>query len=505
MDLGSSERDVEEVSHLQRQCGFTSAGELDVDLTGGREVQAEGCDFENSEAAYELEVDSNQLRRQGSSSVPDDFKIENLESPGDNSLSLPTEFTYDQRVQPPLKDKDCQGEMDELSGSYFHKTSFQFMAKTSHSERGTEDSAHSQEFPITVDDSQAEKMEGKSNLDRSKTTDKGEVSVSEEKPNWQETEPKSGNNYSRNSPTESGRTDVAHSHPHSFGNAAEHSPSPSTLRQMSVSPKKSLHIHQSPNGHGPLSSQEGFLKPSDSHISSRPRKSSSRERSRHKSRQSSSPIRCDQAKEVPSRDHLSFSTKQARSSPHRSQHEDGSSQKRRHASPEFRESPRKYGRLEKSLSRSPIRKRDSLYGYRRDHRGRSRSISPYTRGRHRSPRARNFPRQRSPPGYHSGHHSPRRRPWVPPPNRRTGLGKPGNNLFVAGFSFLTTERDLERKFSRFGHVRDVRIVRDKRSGDSRGFGFLSMERDEDADAAIRALDETEWNGRIILVEKSKTH
>lgn len=43
-----------------------------------------------------------------------------------------------------------------------------------------------------------------------------------------------------------------------------------------------------------------------------------------------------------------------------------------------------------------------------------------------------------------------------------------------------------------------------RSGDSRGFGFLSLGRDEDADAAIRALDQTEWNGRIVLVEKSKT-
>lgn len=51
---------------------------------------------------------------------------------------------------------------------------------------------------------------------------------------------------------------------------------------------------------------------------------------------------------------------------------------------------------------------------------------------------------------------------------------------------------------------DVRIVRDKLTGDSRGFGFLSLEKDEDADEAIRALDQTQWNGRIVLVEKSKT-
>ncbi|XP_021671954.2 uncharacterized protein LOC110658579 isoform X2 [Hevea brasiliensis] len=466
MGLGSSEIDVEDISHLQRQCGSTSAGELDVDFTGGREVEAEGCVFENSVATCGLQVDSNQLGTQGSSSLPDDFKIENLESPVDNFRLLPTEFTYHQQMQPPLKDEDCQGEMDELSGSYFQKTSFQFMAKTSHSERGTEGSAHSQELPITVDDSQPEKLEGKSNLDRLKTTEKEEVNVSNEKPNWRESEPKNGNCHSRNTPTESGRMDVAHLHPHSSGNTSKHSALPPTLRQMS--PEKPVHTHQSPEGHGPLSSQEGFLESSDPPTSCRPRKSSSRERSsRHKRRQSSSPKRSDQAKKVPSRDHLSSSTKQTSASPHRSQYKDGSSQNRRSASPKFRKSPRKYGRLEKSVSRSPIRKRDSSSGYKRDRRGRSRSSSPHVRDRHKSPRVRNSPRQRSPPGYHSSLRSPRQRPWVPPPNRRTGLGKLGNNLFVAGFSFLTTERDLERKFSRFGRVRDVRIVRDKR-----GFSWI---------------------------------
>ncbi|MCO5586016.1 hypothetical protein L7F22_039953 [Adiantum nelumboides] len=95
---------------------------------------------------------------------------------------------------------------------------------------------------------------------------------------------------------------------------------------------------------------------------------------------------------------------------------------------------------------------------------RSRTRSPVSRGhryspprsRH-SPRARHSPRRRSPVSYR-----PKRRPWSPPPNRNTGLGKPGRNLFIAGFSFGTTERDLERKFSRYGRVRDVRIVRDKR-------------------------------------------
>lgn len=164
-------------------------------------------------------------------------------------------------------------------------------------------------------------------------------------------------------------------------------------------------------------------------------------------------------------------------------------------------SPRGFSRRrrDRSPSLSPIGRSSRV--------GRSRSRSPPPRGyrysppRSRySPRARYSPRRRSPPLSYR----PKRRPWSPPPNRNTGLGKPGRNLFIAGFSFGTTERDLEKKFSRYGHVRDVRIVRDRRSGDSRGFGFLSLDRDENADAAIRGLDQTEWNGRIVLVEKAKS-
>ncbi|MCO5569800.1 hypothetical protein L7F22_023514 [Adiantum nelumboides] len=167
--------------------------------------------------------------------------------------------------------------------------------------------------------------------------------------------------------------------------------------------------------------------------------------------------------------------------------------RRRSRSPEGRHSRRRDdGRRRHDRSRSPVT--------RSNHRERSRSWSPRDRDRHRSSRRRS-----SPPRYLSrGDRSPRKRPWSPPRNRITGLGKPGNHLFVAGFSFATTERDLEKKFGRYGRVSDVRIIRDRRSGDSRGFGFLSLERDEEADAAIEGLDQTEWNGRIVLVEKAKT-
>ncbi|KAJ1291107.1 hypothetical protein BS78_02G293000 [Paspalum vaginatum] len=172
------------------------------------------------------------------------------------------------------------------------------------------------------------------------------------------------------------------------------------------------------------------------------------------------------------------------------------SPRRRDSPKRRRESPRRRGR---SKSRSPSRKRDTSR-HRREH-DRSRSRSPHLRDQHRRSPRRHSPRRRSPPSSHR-HHSPRRH-WSPPANRKTGLGKPGKNLFIAGFSYATTERDLEKKFGKFGRVTSARVVRDKRTGDSRGFGFLSLAKDEDADAAIRACDETEWNGRIILVEKSK--
>ncbi|KAJ6797483.1 peptidyl-prolyl cis-trans isomerase CYP63-like isoform X1 [Iris pallida] len=286
-------------------------------------------------------------------------------------------------------------------------------------------------------------------------------------------------------------------------NSSLHSPqrdqnaSPSPERQFSISAERSPHSQPSSPIH-PSSRQKELPSPTYRDKKLEPSPSPSRKK------RSPSPEKHDVIqKRASSRDRSSPPRQKSPSgkTTHRdSCHRDNSPRRRVSASPRRRDSPRRRGR---TTSRSPVRRRDSP-GNRRDVCRRSRSRSPFARDRsRRSPRRRHSPRRRSPPPSYSRRRSPRR-PWSPPANRNNGLGKPGNNLFVAGFSYATTERDLEKKFSRFGRVTDVRIVRDRRSGESRGFGFLSLDKDENADAAIRAIDQTEWNGRILLVEKSKT-
>lgn len=275
--------------------------------------------------------------------------------------------------------------------------------------------------------------------------------------------------------------------------------SPSPERRRSAPPRK--YMSPSPERHGPASPRR-YVSPSPERLRSASRRrymSPSPERHR-------SPSPKKYKFPSPERHRPSLSRREMPSSPARPR-----SPVSRHVSPspKRRYSPQEV-RRKNDRSCSPVGRYAVSPGYGRGYHGRSRSRSPgrnyyrrSPRGQY-SPRSRYSPRRRSPPRYRPRRRSPRRRPWSPPPNRNTGLGKPGNNLFIAGFSFDTTERDLERKFSRFGKVTDVRVVRDKRSGDSRGFGFLTLERDEDADAAIRALDQTEWKGRIVLIEKAKT-
>jgi RNA recognition motif-containing protein len=74
------------------------------------------------------------------------------------------------------------------------------------------------------------------------------------------------------------------------------------------------------------------------------------------------------------------------------------------------------------------------------------------------------------------------------------------NIFVAKLNFKTRKEELEAVFAQYGQVISAKIVRDKETGRSKGFGFVEMPNDDEARAAIEALNEKELDGRVIAVK-----
>jgi cold-inducible RNA-binding protein len=77
------------------------------------------------------------------------------------------------------------------------------------------------------------------------------------------------------------------------------------------------------------------------------------------------------------------------------------------------------------------------------------------------------------------------------------------NIFVTKLSYSTTEDQLRQLFEEFGTVESVNIIFDKVENRSKGFGFVEMNDDEQAQASIDALNETEVDGRTIVVKKAE--
>jgi RNA recognition motif-containing protein len=78
------------------------------------------------------------------------------------------------------------------------------------------------------------------------------------------------------------------------------------------------------------------------------------------------------------------------------------------------------------------------------------------------------------------------------------------NIFVARLNFKTRREDLESAFAQYGQVSSAKIVKDRDSGRSKGYGFVEMPNDEEALKAIAALNETELDGRAIVVKPANT-
>jgi RNA recognition motif-containing protein len=76
------------------------------------------------------------------------------------------------------------------------------------------------------------------------------------------------------------------------------------------------------------------------------------------------------------------------------------------------------------------------------------------------------------------------------------------NIFVAKINFKTRNEDIEAAFGKFGEVSSCKIVRDKETGRSKGYGFVEMPNDDEANKAIEALNEKELDGRTIIVKQA---
>jgi RNA recognition motif-containing protein len=76
-------------------------------------------------------------------------------------------------------------------------------------------------------------------------------------------------------------------------------------------------------------------------------------------------------------------------------------------------------------------------------------------------------------------------------------------IYVGNLSFGTSEDDLQKAFSEFGQVGSVSIIKDKYSGESRGFGFVEMPDDGAAAKAIEGLNGTDLGGRNLTVNESR--
>lgn len=77
------------------------------------------------------------------------------------------------------------------------------------------------------------------------------------------------------------------------------------------------------------------------------------------------------------------------------------------------------------------------------------------------------------------------------------------NLFVGNLPFNATEEALRALFEQFGELQQVKIMTDRDTGKSRGFGFVEMAQDDDAQKAIAALNGKEFEGRTLTVNEAR--
>src|SRR3954454_18826834 len=79
----------------------------------------------------------------------------------------------------------------------------------------------------------------------------------------------------------------------------------------------------------------------------------------------------------------------------------------------------------------------------------------------------------------------------------------GSKLYVGNLPYTTTSTDLEQLFGQHGSVQSAEVIADRDTGRSKGFGFVQMGSDDEAQAAIAALNGQEHDGRALTVNEAK--
>jgi RNA recognition motif-containing protein len=77
------------------------------------------------------------------------------------------------------------------------------------------------------------------------------------------------------------------------------------------------------------------------------------------------------------------------------------------------------------------------------------------------------------------------------------------NIYVGNLAYSVTEEELQNAFAQFGEVSSAKVISDRVTGQSKGFGFVEMPDDAAAQSAIDALNETALNGRNMRVNQAR--
>ncbi|GAB5442977.1 MAG: RNA-binding protein [Fuerstiella sp.] len=77
------------------------------------------------------------------------------------------------------------------------------------------------------------------------------------------------------------------------------------------------------------------------------------------------------------------------------------------------------------------------------------------------------------------------------------------NIYVGNLSYNTSSQELEEAFSEFGAVSRANVISDRETGRSKGFGFVEMPDDGDAQAAISAMNDRDLDGRALKVNEAR--